>query len=122
MTENDLERLKKKLIQQRQEIFQGHKDLEEGWQDLSERDIEFGEEAQKTQLTELFKQLDKREKQEIEEIDTALTKIAAAAYGSCEICKKQIPLERFESLPSARYCLKCAAREEEKTRIPSTSI
>lgn len=118
MAEQDLERLKKKLIKQRQEVFQCLKALEEDWQDLSERDIESEEEAQKAELTELFSQLDEREKQEIEEIDLALTKMAAATYGICEGCNEPIPLERLESLPATRYCLDCAASEEEKVKIP----
>ena len=122
MTERDLERLKKKLIKRRREVFQCFQSLEEGWQELSERDIEYEEEAQKAALTELFKQLDEREKQEIEEIDLALTKMAGITYGICESCNKPIPTERLESFPAARYCLKCAASEEEKGKIPPASV
>lgn len=122
MAELDLERLKKKLLLQRQEIFHCLQDLQKDWQDLSVRDIEFEEEAQKVELTELFNQLDEREQREIEEIDLALTKMAAATYGMCESCKKPISLERLESIPATRFCYKCAASAEEKIRVPPASV
>lgn len=118
MTEHDLERLKKKLLKQRQEIFQELRDLDEEWQQMGERDIEFAEEAQKTELTELFGKLDERGQQEIRAIDLALTKMTTAIYGICEDCEKPIPLARLEVLPATRYCLKCSNREEEKAKLP----
>ena len=35
------------------------------------------------------------------------------AFGTCHGCKKEIPFERLEALPHARYCLDCKRREEE---------
>ncbi len=118
MAEQDLERLRKKLLRQREEVFHGLHDLEKDWQELAEHEIEFEEEAQKAELTELFAQLDEREQREIEEIDLALSKMAAAIYGICEGCKKSIPLARLDALPATRYCLDCGARKEEKMKIP----
>ena len=118
MAEEDLERLKKKLLRQRDEIFQALRDLDKDWQELGGREVEFEEEAQKTNLTELFAQLDEMEQREIEEIDLALSKMAAAIYGSCEGCRKPIPLARLEALPATRYCLVCATKKEEKMKIP----
>lgn len=118
MAEQDLERLRNKLLKQREEFFHGLHDLEKDWQELAEREIEFEEEAQKAALTELFSQLDEREQREIEEIDLALGKMAAASYGICEGCNKPIPLARLDALPATRYCLGCGARKEEKMKIP----
>ena len=113
MTELDLQRFKKKLLRQRQEIFTSLRDLESEWQVLSEHDIEPEDEAQKADLTSLFDQLDTREKNEIEEIDLALTKMESATYGSCEKCHKPISLQRLELLPAIRFCIQCAADLEE---------
>lgn len=112
MAEQDLMHLKEMLLKQRQEIFERLRGLESDWQALSEPDIEWEEEAQKSDLTALFDQLDEREKKEIEEIDLALIKIAAATYGSCENCRKPIALERLKALPATRFCRKCAREEE----------
>ncbi|HEX5725655.1 MAG TPA: TraR/DksA C4-type zinc finger protein [Longimicrobiaceae bacterium] len=35
------------------------------------------------------------------------------SFGVCHGCKRQIPFERLEALPHARYCLDCKRREEE---------
>jgi len=111
MAEKDLDQLKAKLLQQRGEIFRRLHSLENDWQTLSEHDIEFEEEAQKADLTELFNQLDLHEQRQVEEIDLALSKMAAATYGICEACKKNIPLHRLQAIPATRYCLKCSVRQ-----------
>lgn len=36
------------------------------------------------------------------------------AFGICHSCKKEIPFERLDALPHARYCLDCKRREEEE--------
>ena len=61
MAEQDMERLRRKLLGQREEFFHGMRDLEKDWQELADHDIEREEEAQKSALTELFPQLDERE-------------------------------------------------------------
>lgn len=119
MGEQELEHLKNLLLQKRNDVFKCLQGLESDWQALSERDIELEEVAQKGALSLLFDQLDEREKKEIEEIDLALTKMAAATYGSCEMCRKPISLERLKALPAARFCLKCARKEEEKHKKPA---
>lgn len=111
MTENTLHQLKERLLRQREEIFGRLHGLENGWQALSEPDIEIEEEAQKAQLTELFNRLDLQEQQQIEEIDQALARLAAATYGVCEICGKAISLERLQLLPATRCCRKCSASQ-----------
>lgn len=122
MAEQDLERLKKKLLRQREELFHGLRDLEKDWDELGGQEIEREEEAQKAELTELFAQLDEREQHQIEEIDLALSKMAAVTYGICEGCKKAIPLSRLDALPATRYCLHCTAREEKKLKIPPAIV
>jgi len=108
MDEQDLQRLKSLLLRQRREIYDRLQGLESDWDALSERDIEWEEEAQKADLTALFSQLDVMEKREIEEIDRALTKMAADTYGVCEKCRKPISLKRLEVLPATRFCRRCA--------------
>lgn len=119
MGELELERLKNMLLQQRKDLFTRYRGRESDRQSLSERDIEWEEVAQKGDLSTLFDQLDDREIKEIEEIDLALTKIEAATYGSCEICRKPIALERLEALPATRFCQKCARKAEEKPAGPA---
>ena len=117
MDEKDLKRLKDLILRQRLEIYDRLQGLESEWETLSARDIEMEEEAQKADLTALFDQLEELDKQEIEEIDVALTKMAAATYGTCEKCRKLISLKRLETLPATRLCTRCTRKAEEKTRL-----
>jgi DnaK suppressor protein len=36
-----------------------------------------------------------------------------AKFGICQSCSTEIPFERLDALPHARYCLDCKRREEE---------
>jgi RNA polymerase-binding transcription factor DksA len=108
MDEHERQHLKSLLLRRRREIYDHLQGLESDWEALSERDIEWEEEAQKADLTALFNQLDEREKREIEEIDLALTKMAATTFGLCEKCRKPIDLKRLEVLPATRFCKRCA--------------
>ncbi|KAB8143076.1 conjugal transfer protein TraR [Chloroflexia bacterium SDU3-3] len=49
--------------------------------------------------------LDSNERDLIAEIDAALGRIARGTYGVCERTGAQIPLERLEALPYARYTI-----------------
>src|ERR687883_508145 len=35
-------------------------------------------------------------------------------FGICHSCQREIPFERLDALPHARYCLDCKLREEEE--------
>ena len=107
MSGHDWDPFEKMLLEQRREIVKRLSDLESDWQDLSDRDIEREEEAQKADLTTTFEHLDQRERQEVADIDRALTKIEAGTYGTCEKCGKKISLKRLNALPATPFCRKC---------------
>ncbi len=44
---------------------------------------------------------------EISDVERALERLDAGTYGQCESCSEQIPRERLEALPAARFCLSC---------------
>ncbi len=113
MKENDLEFLRQRLIEVREDIFCRMRDLENGWQTLSEHDIEMSEEAQKAEITELYGRLDEKELAQVEEIDRALSKMAVATYGVCEECGRAITLARLRALPTTRYCVDCSRKMAE---------
>jgi RNA polymerase-binding transcription factor DksA len=111
MTAQELDLLKEKLLALRQDVFQRLRRLDDGWQELAEKDTEFEEEAQKAGLSELNALLDEREKEEIEAIDLALDKMDAVQYGKCEGCGTDSP--------AAVAGFACCAKAEEKSRIPA---
>ena len=49
------------------------------------------------------------EEQILKEIATALDRIKQGTFGRCEACGKEIPAERLEVLPYARFCVGCAS-------------
>ena len=77
MSEQDKMRLRKMLLDQRQEIFEQYQRFEFDLQALGERDVEMEEEAQKADEISLLDQLVERDKDKIEEIDLALFRMAA---------------------------------------------
>jgi RNA polymerase-binding transcription factor DksA len=44
------------------------------------------------------------------EVDFALTRIEKGVFGKCEECGQDIPVERLEILPYARYCVPCTEK------------
>ncbi len=68
-----------------------------------------------------------QERDSLFEIDAALKKIQDGNYGLCEISGKQIPRERLEARPFARYTVECQAELEKTNRLhrvrqPVTSL
>jgi DnaK suppressor protein len=46
-------------------------------------------------------------RQKLAETTQALNRIANGTYGRCERCQAEIPPERLEIRPHARYCVPC---------------
>ncbi|MEU4675513.1 TraR/DksA C4-type zinc finger protein [Micromonospora sp. NPDC023737] len=80
-------------------------------------------EAQTTRLTELTadtgdpgeahtrQALIATTRQSIEQIAGALRRVAEGTYGVCERCRGEIPAERLEILPHARFCVPCQQKQ-----------
>lgn len=48
-----------------------------------------------------------RAREAIEEASEALDRLAAGTYGTCLACRQEIPFERLEAIPHARFCVTC---------------
>lgn len=48
----------------------------------------------------------------VSDIDRALERINDGTYGACEVCGRDIPLERLEAVPSTSKCRNCKEAEE----------
>jgi len=42
---------------------------------------------------------------ELDDLDHAVRKVDEGTYGICEACGKEIPAERLEAMPGARFCV-----------------
>jgi len=49
--------------------------------------------------------------QSLEELQAALRRIEEDQYGICARCQGEIPRERLEVLPQARFCVPCQQRQ-----------
>jgi DnaK suppressor protein len=47
---------------------------------------------------------------ELRGVESALGRLAAGAYGRCEVCGRDIPVERLRVRPAATRCVACAGR------------
>ena len=49
---------------------------------------------------------------QVDKITEALDRIQAGNYGLCEICGREIPLERLEAMPQTTLCVSCKNHSE----------
>jgi YteA family regulatory protein len=49
----------------------------------------------------------------VQAIDHARQRMENGTYGVCEVCGKEIPLERLQAVPYTTQCVQCRARVEE---------
>jgi len=51
---------------------------------------------------------------ELHDIDAALQRLDAGTYGRCVVCGTDIPEPRLAAYPTAKRCLPCQTRHEQK--------
>jgi DnaK suppressor protein len=56
---------------------------------------------------------------ELQEIDAALARIAHGSYGECEECGGAKGVARLQAQPTARLCIACQERLEQRPGAPS---
>lgn len=57
---------------------------------------------------------------ELDEIAAALTRVVQGSYGQCEGCGGEIGAPRLEAQPTARLCISCQERLEQRPEAPAT--
>jgi RNA polymerase-binding transcription factor len=111
-------KLKKKLIDQRQEL------LSEAMQTLNNK-ISTEKESFPDPTDQAVAELDNnfllklrgREQRLLKKIDEAISRIDSDNYGICESCGGQINIKRLEARPVTTLCIDCkTAQEEEEKR------
>lgn len=55
-----------------------------------------------------------REAEVLQDIEEALLRLRARSYGTCVDCGQTIALERLRAYPTAKRCLSCQQRKEDK--------
>jgi DnaK suppressor protein len=97
-------KIRERLINKRDEVFEAHRLSDEARRMLSEHDIEPEETAQKEAIADVLALLDERELEEIKAINGALARMELGEYGRCEVCEKNIEIERLEAIPWTTVC------------------
>jgi len=66
--------------------------------------------ATETYERELDEGLEEDARDQLRQIEKALARLQSGEYGRCEICGKEIPLERLEAVPWTTLCIEDARR------------
>jgi DnaK suppressor protein len=117
MRKRDLEKLKKMLLLERQEIIERlleieHRSVEElNGMSGDAVDIATLEVSQKS-----LQKLGTRERNLLKKIDHALEKFETGDYGICELTGEPIPLERLMARPVAQYTVEAKELLEQQER------
>jgi DnaK suppressor protein len=75
---------------------------------------DIGETAHHVEQTELHSQLAALESRELRQIEAAIGKIRDGTYGTCDRCKKAIPIARLQALPFGALCIECQRKREQR--------
>jgi DnaK suppressor protein len=108
MERTDIERFKRKLELQRQEILPFLSQLEHETRSLDEDSVQ--DIADQSVITLSKESLFERSSQRrtlLRLVEAALRRIAAGSFGVCVGCGNDIQLRRLEALPWTQFCLRC---------------
>ena len=72
---------------------------------LSAADNHLADAATDTYERELDEGLEEDARDQLRQVEKALARIESGEYGRCEICGKEIPVERLEAVPWTTLCI-----------------
>jgi len=108
-----LQRLKKILLKEREEIIGGVKQIYESSKEIGQDGIQdIGDEAANIYNKQILLSLNENERIRLQEVDEALDRLANGTYGICEECGGPVGLKRLEVRPVAKYCVPCKTKLE----------
>jgi len=108
-----LQRFKKILLKEREEIIGGVKQTLESSKEIGQDGIQdIGDEAANIYNKQILLSLTENERLRLQELDEALDRIANQTYGVCEECGGPIGMKRLEVRPIAKYCVPCKTKME----------
>lgn len=110
-----VERLKKILLKEREEIIGDVKQIYESSQEVGQDGIQdIGDEAANVYNKQILLTLNENERMRLREVDEALDRMKTGTYGTCEECGEPIGLKRLEVKPVAKYCVPCKTKLEKE--------
>ncbi|MFW6171904.1 MAG: TraR/DksA family transcriptional regulator [Planctomycetota bacterium] len=121
LSKEDMERLRRLLLQRRSELVDDVTHLEgssvaktrqEAAGDLSVLPYHMADTASDNYEQELTLGLLQNEGEELREIDAALERMERGVYGICVDCSRHIPKKRLTAIPYATLCIECKQKQE----------
>lgn len=117
MRKRDLEKFKKILTEQREQLAGNAKRALNGDIHLDPDDFPDEMDSASSEINLSFTgRLRERERHLLGKIDQALAKIEANEYGLCENCGEDVGLKRLEARPVAELCIDCKSEQERLER------
>ena len=108
-----LQRLKRTLLKEREEIIGEVKQIHESSREMGQDGIQdIGDEAANIYNKQILLSLSENERLRLQEMDEALDRMENGTYGTCEECGGPIGLKRLEVRPIAIYCVPCKTKLE----------
>ena len=117
MKKRDVEKFKKILLQQKEDLLKNARKTLSGDIHLDPDDFPDEIDTASSEMNLAFQgRLRERERGLISKINQALGKIEEGVYGECESCGEQISLKRIQARPVAELCIDCKAEQEQLER------
>lgn len=116
LTEEQIETFKKRLLKEKAKT-EGYMDNREEIYDegeLSHYDNHPADSGEELFLRERDQALNQLDEEFLSDVDKALLAIQNGTYGQCEVCGKDIELDRLEVIPEATLCIEHARAQEEE--------
>ncbi len=113
LDKKSIDRFKKILLKEREEIMGDVKQIYESSQEVGQDGIQdIGDEAANVYNKQILLTLNENERERLKEVDEALDRIKTKTYGICEECGEPIGMKRLEVKPVAKYCVPCKTKLE----------
>jgi len=107
LTEKDLQNLKEQLEKEAGELEAQLSTAKKGSDFGSDVETDFSEEADEAEEFAANLGMQDSLKDRMQDIENALDKILRGAYGKCEKCGMEIPMEVLKVNPESRLCKDC---------------
>lgn len=128
MTKKFIQELEKKLKKEKKELETSLKriakkdkkligDFDAKFEDFGSEVYDNSAEAAEVSEYDTRLSLEANLETRLKEVNDTLVRIKKGIYGICEMCKKKIDDKRLVANPTARECIKCAAKKIKKGQI-----
>jgi DnaK suppressor protein len=114
-----INKIKQKLLQQKQELAEDVNKTVEGLHQFQSKDemTDFTDQSSVESNRDLLLQMNDRDLNILEEIERTLEKIEDGSYGICEDCGCEIGKQRLNAHLIVSLCVDCKTEQEKRNRF-----